>query len=87
MSLFAGDLILEFPDHAMQQPPGSVKAELQSCGAFSTMVASLALAPDLPAEKLNAFFAHGSFQRRIRFMMMNLKPNSFTLLRTGHHRG
>jgi len=36
--------------HAMQQPPGSVKAELQSCGAFSTMVASLALAPDLLAE-------------------------------------
>jgi hypothetical protein len=36
--------------HAMQQPPSSVKAELQSCGAFSTMVASLALAPDLLAE-------------------------------------
>ncbi|KAH9537866.1 hypothetical protein CY35_16G074800 [Sphagnum magellanicum] len=25
--------------HATQPPPGSVKAELQSCGAFSTMVA------------------------------------------------
>ncbi|KAH9567329.1 hypothetical protein CY35_03G023800 [Sphagnum magellanicum] len=36
--------------HAMQQPSGSVKAELQSCGAFSSMVASLALAPDLLAE-------------------------------------
>ncbi len=36
--------------HAMQQPSGSVKAELQSCGAFSTMVASLALAPDLLAK-------------------------------------
>ncbi len=36
--------------HAMQQPSGSVKAELQSCGAFSTMVASLALTPDLLAE-------------------------------------
>ncbi len=36
--------------HATQQPPGSVKAELQSCGAFSTTVASLALAPDLLAE-------------------------------------
>ncbi|CAM6049463.1 unnamed protein product [Sphagnum compactum] len=75
--------------HHCQPPPGSVKAELQSCGAFSTMVASLALAPDLLAEAqrfLCSWFLSVN-RKRLRFMMMNLRPNSFTLLRTGHHGG
>ncbi|CAM6028520.1 unnamed protein product [Sphagnum balticum] len=62
--------------HAMQQPPGSVKIELQSCGAFSTMVASLALVPDLLAEARHLFSSWFLSVNRYSHQKSDFPPNS-----------
>jgi len=62
--------------HAMQQPPGSVKGELQNCGAFSAMVASLALAPDLLAEAERLLCSWFLSVNRYSHQKSHFPPNS-----------